>query len=134
MVRILCVEDETGLREDLVELLEDEGYEVAAVANGAEALDLLATFRPDLVISDCLMPVMTGAEMLQAIRNSYPDFAATPTIFLSAHAQKAHIEEGLEVGAAAYLAKPVDYEKLLTTIAEVVGMDRGSRTNCGKDD
>jgi CheY-like chemotaxis protein len=120
MTKILCVEDETGLREDLVEALEDEGYEVAAASNGVEGLQMLVRFMPDLIISDCLMPVMTGAEMLQKIRREYPDFADIPVVFLSAHARKEEIEAGMEVGADAYMSKPVDYDELLVTIARIL--------------
>jgi CheY-like chemotaxis protein len=119
MIKILCVEDEADLREVLVEILEEEGFKVAAAANGAEGLQMLVSFEPDLVISDCLMPVMTGAEMLQKIRSEQPPFATLPVIFLSAHARKAQIEEGMEVGADAYVSKPVDYAELLTVIARL---------------
>ncbi len=138
MIKILCVEDEADLRDDLVEALDDEGYEVAVASNGAEGLQMLVTFKPALIISDCLMPVMTGAEMLQKIRSEYPAFKAIPVIFLSAHARKEQIEEGMDVGANAYMSKPVNYEELLATIAEIfegggpspsVVHDNGCNTN-----
>lgn len=116
MTRILCVEDEVDLRDDLVEFLEDEGFEVAAASNGAEGLEKLVSFKPDMIISDCLMPVMSGAEMLAKLRKEHPDFASTRFIFVSAHGEKQQIEKGLEVGADAYLAKPVSYESLLACI------------------
>jgi CheY-like chemotaxis protein len=116
MFKILCVEDEADLRQDLVEVIEEEGYEVAAASNGAEGLRELVRFKPDLVISDCLMPVISGAEMLRKIRTGCKDFATVPVIFLSAHARKEQIEEGIDIGANCYIAKPVDYTVLLRTI------------------
>lgn len=116
MTKILYVEDESDLREDLLEELEEDGYEVAWAPNGAEGLRLLETFKPDLVISDCLMPVMTGVEMLKRIRAVESSLRATPFIFLSAHADKKHVEEGLGLGADGYVTKPVDYGTLVQKI------------------
>ena len=123
MHKVLCVEDEQDLREDLIEVLEDEGYEVASAANGAEALELLGVFTPDLIISDCMMPVMSGTEMLQKIRQEHAELAKVPFVFLSAHARKEQIERGMESGADAYLAKPVDYEDLLKQVEALLRSD-----------
>jgi DNA-binding response OmpR family regulator len=130
MIKILYVEDESDLREDLIEELQEDGFEVAWAPNGAEGLRMLGTFKPDLVISDCLMPVMTGIEMFKEMRARYPDFASTPFIFLSAHAQKEHIEEGLGAGANGYLTKPVDYAKLLKAIRAICDEDPDALARC----
>ncbi|MGF1630825.1 MAG: response regulator [Kiloniellaceae bacterium] len=122
MFKILCVEDEVDLRQDLVEMIEENGYEVASASNGAEGLLTLVRFEPDLVISDCLMPLVSGAEMLRKIRTELSDFSTIPVIFLSAHARKEQIEERMEIGASRYLAKPVDHIELLRVIAEVLGI------------
>lgn len=116
MTKILYVEDESDLREDLIEELEEDGYEVAWAPNGAEGLRLLESFNPDVVISDCLMPVMSGIELLQHIRASDSPLRATPFIFLSAHADRKHVEEGLGLGADGYVTKPVDYDTLVEKI------------------
>jgi len=120
MAKILCVEDEADLREDLMEVLEEEGYEVAVASNGGEGLHLLAEFNPDLILSDCLMPVMNGIEMLQAIRAGDTKAAETPIVFISAHAQKSHIEAGIETGAQHYFTKPVDYSELIRVIRSIL--------------
>lgn len=122
MFKILCVEDEVDLRQDLVELIEENGYEVASASNGAEGLQTLVRFEPDLVISDCLMPLVSGAEMLRKIRTELSGFSTIPVIFLSAHARKEQIEESMGIGASRYLAKPVDHIELLRVIAEVLGI------------
>src|SRR3546814_14571476 len=67
-------------------------------------------FRPDLVISDCLMPVMTGIEMFTEMRTRFPELDFVPFIFLSAYAQKEQVELGIGIGASRYITKPVDYE------------------------
>src|SRR3546814_5180838 len=112
MISILYVEDEADLRADLIEALEEDGFNVAWAANGAEGLKQLARFRPDLVISDCLMPVMTGIEMFTEMRTRFPELDFVPFIFLSAYAQKEQVELGIGIGASRYITKPVDYEVL----------------------
>lgn len=136
-MKILYVEDESDLREDLIEELEEDGYEVAWAPNGAEGLQLLETFKPDLVISDCLMPVMTGIQMLERIRASDSPLRATPFIFLSAHADRKHVEEGLGLGADGYVTKPVDYDTLIEKIEslckrEPEGVLRTLRSTIGR--
>jgi two-component system response regulator AtoC len=118
MTRILYVEDEADLREALAEELQEDGFDVLAASNGEEGLQLLASFRPDLVITDWLMPRMTGIELIREMRTALPDFALTPVIFLSAYSAKPHIDEAMAAGACHYITKPVDYAKLLRAIAE----------------
>lgn len=125
MTRILYVEDEADLREALTEELAEDGFEVLSAANGEEGLQLLAGFRPDLVITDWLMPRMTGIELIREMRTALPDFALTPVIFLSAYSAKPHIDEAMAAGACHYITKPVDYAKLLSAIAEF------SESSCG---
>lgn len=125
MAKILCVEDEDEIRADIVEELMDAGHEVLAASNGLEGLQAVADFRPDLIISDCLMPKMTGLEFFQALRRDYPDFAKVPFVFLSAHADKSHVAEGMALGANVYLTKPVDYDKLLMVVNAL--LDHGTR-------
>ena len=121
MIKVLCVEDEEDLREDLIEELAEDGFAVAAAANGLEGLRKLVSFKPDLVICDCLMPVMTGTEMLKEIHANYPQFTSVPFIFLSAHAERSHVDEGIAIGASRYITKPVDYEELLKLITKLCG-------------
>ncbi len=115
--KILCIEDEQCLLEDLVEELEDAGYEVFAGKNGKEGLDLIKSKSPDLVLCDMMMPVMDGPQVLSQMR-LLPDKAAdTPFIFLTAKATTGDIIEGKNLGADDYLTKPVDYDLLLATLS-----------------
>ena len=118
MIKILYVEDEADLREALSEELEEDGFDVQSACNGEEGLRMLARFRPDLVITDWLMPRMTGIELIRVMRTTLPDFALTPVIFLSAYSAKAHVDEAMAAGACRYITKPVDYDELLRAIAE----------------
>lgn len=118
MIRVLCVEDETELRDTLLEVLEEEGYEVMSAANGSEAIQLMAAFRPDVIVTDWLMPVMNGIEMIRALRAGGLPLARTPVIVVSAHAAATEIDTALAMGACRYLTKPVDFDVLLAAIID----------------
>lgn len=120
MAKILCVEDEPEIRADLVDDLVDIGHTVASAANGKEGLEVAVTFCPEIIVCDCLMPVMTGLEMFSALREDYPEFDSIPFVFLSAHAEKSHKEIGLQAGADAYLTKPIDFDRLQEVIKNLL--------------
>ena len=128
MAKILCVEDEDEIRADLVEELVDAGHEVFAASDGMEGLKAVSEFRPDLILSDCLMPKMTGPELLRALRQDLPEFAETPFLFLSAHADESHVEEGLGLGADGYLKKPVDFDHLIEKVESLLVARRAGAT------
>ncbi len=114
--RILLVEDDTGIRESVLELLELEGYRVAAVANGADALDWLAReAAPDVLLVDLVMPVMSGAELLARVRAD-PRLAAVPAVLMTAAIPSA----ASPVPAAdALLPKPFELDALLEVVARL---------------
>lgn len=116
MARILCVEDDADIRGDLVEELADAGHEVIEAANGAEGLRAILRHRPDLVLCDCLMPVMSGTEMLAVLRRDHRQFDDTPFVFYSANTNQADVRERLALGAQAYLTKPADFDDLQETL------------------
>lgn len=120
MARILYVEDEPDIRSDVVEELVDLGHTISAAADGREGLQMALDFRPDIILCDCLMPGMTGPEMVRALHDGYPEFKSVPVVFLSAHADPAHQEEGLAAGARAYLTKPVDFDELEGVLGELL--------------
>lgn len=127
MTRILCVEDESDIREVLLEVLEEEGFDVAGAANGAEALRMLHSFRPDLVITDMLMPVMSGVEFIMEMRKAGAPFDVTPIIVLSAYNAQAQVDEALAAGACRYLTKPVAFDSLLRNIFDLATLQDGER-------
>lgn len=116
MAKILCIEDEPALLEDLAEELRDTGYEVFEAKDGEAGIESIQSEHPDLVLCDMTMPKMGGKDILAAVRKLQNDVANTPFIFLTAKATKEDIIEGQRLGADGYLTKPVDYELLLATV------------------
>lgn len=113
--QILLVEDEADLRTNLVELLELKKYSVVAAENGQQALDFLEKLDIDLIVSDILMPGMSGYELLQKVRGKL-DYANLPFIFLSAKVSKEEIRQGMEGGAEDYLTKPIKAAELFQAV------------------
>ena len=116
MTRILCIEDEAALREDIVEELNDAGYETFEAANGSIGYDAILAHRPDLVLCVVNMPDMNGYELLTKLRETNEEFDDVPFVFLSALADRKDIIAGKKLGADDYLTKPVDFEMLLVTV------------------
>lgn len=119
MATILVIEDERLLRENLLSLLEFEGYSVLEAEDGQRGLDLATEHHPDLVICDIAMPVMDGYEVLSHLRN-VPETRGIPLIFLTARAGKTAIKEGLESGAISYITKPFSFADLLGAIRSIL--------------
>lgn len=113
---ILVVEDEESLLLGLKELLEiaSEKYDltVLTAANGQQGLAKLSQHKPDLIISDIMMPVMDGLVFLQNVRQN-PDWIHIPFIFLTAKGERHDIHRGLSKGAEIYITKPYDSDELL---------------------
>lgn len=115
MKRVLVVEDETDSLEMMQYLLESEGYHVVGVANGRAALGALADIHPDLIITDVMMPYMSGDELISEIRKD-PSLQSIPVLVMSAG-------EGGEVArrfAAEFLRKPLDIDVLLNTVRRLI--------------
>ena len=114
MKRVLIVEDDEDLREMMATLLDLEGFETVAAPNGAVALELLDPCV-DAIVLDLMMPVMDGWEFRRR-QMSHPAAADIPVIVVSAvHAQR----HGDTVPCAAHLVKPVDFDRLVRTLASV---------------
>lgn len=113
---ILCIEDEKHLRRDIADELAEAGYAVIEACSGEEALELLRTLRPDLILCDISMPGLDGYQVLAATREKGPDFADIPFVFLTALGNPREVIEGKRRGADDYLIKPIDYDLLLATV------------------
>jgi CheY-like chemotaxis protein len=113
---ILVVEDDAGIRDALVDTLEDEGYRVTAAANGVDAFrHLQHDPRPCLILLDLMMPVMTGWEFLTRIRHQQ-DLATIPIVILSAVAE---FQRGRPSFAdLLMLPKPVSVDELLAVVQQ----------------
>jgi len=109
MEKVLIVDDEENARIGLKKLLSREGYQVAAVANGFEALDHLDQDTVDLVITDINMPEMNGLVFLRELNRSYP---TTSVIMVTAYGGVESYLEAMNLGAFEYLNKPVKLDEL----------------------
>ena len=111
--RIVIAEDEAIIRLDLRETLEEEGYQVVGdCGRGDEAVELVKNQKPDVVILDIKMPVMTGLEAAKLIA----DTKICPIVMLTAFSQREIIEQARDAGALAYLVKPFQKSDLVPAI------------------
>lgn len=111
----LVVEDNAVNRELVTAMLEASGYEVLQAEDGSQALAVLGTRKPDVVLLDLQMPVMDGRETLRHIREN-PNWRYLPVIACTAFAMQGNREEILDVGFDGYLAKPISRADLLQAI------------------
>ena len=113
MPRILVVDDDKQVLHVLTEYLEKSGHEVSPVLSGPLALASYATFHPDLVLLDLLMPGMNGMVVLRRLREYNPDL---PVVVLTAVADETIAREAIDEGARDYITKPIQWEQLETLL------------------
>jgi CheY-like chemotaxis protein len=114
--RVLLVEDDDHLRETLHELLSGAGYEVIGAENGLEALDWLSRLSVNVIVTDLLMPVMGGHELIRRVRESAA-WNAIPILLLSGYADLAPYRD---LPVEGVLLKPFDLAELLTRIQQMI--------------
>ena len=117
MDKVLLVDDESAITDNLAPFLERSGFAVAVATDGEDALGKVASFAPDLVVSDILMPRMDGREMLRQLRRA-GDW--TPVILLTQVGESTERAMALEEGADDYLNKPFDPHELVARIRAVM--------------
>lgn len=105
MPKVLVVDDDTAILKLISVILSRAGHEVRTAAHPVEALDLLKVFTPDLIISDVVMPYMTGLEFLERLRED-SKLSRVPFMLLSSHAERSDVRRGMNLGADDYLPKP----------------------------
>jgi two-component system, chemotaxis family, chemotaxis protein CheY len=110
--RVLVVDDDPDILATVEHILRVEGYRVLSARNGQEALAVLDTVQPDLIILDLMMPVMDGWEFSQRLRNHAA--AATPVLVVSAD-RDIH-RKASAIAAQAYIAKPFDIDDLIRAV------------------
>ncbi len=115
MTKVLVIEDERYLLEDITELLQYTDFEVQGVNNGKQGLRVAQEYTPDLIICDVMMPDVDGYYVLEEIRSN-PETANIPFIFLTAKADRNSVRQGMELGADDYLTKPFTSAELLGAI------------------
>ncbi|MFB8790069.1 MAG: response regulator [Potamolinea sp.] len=115
MTKILVIEDEESVRENILELLEVEGFNAISAENGLIGLAKAQQQHPDLILCDIRMPELDGYGVLTALR-AEPTTARIPFMFLTAKAAKSDLKRGIELGANAYITKPFALTELLKAI------------------
>jgi len=117
--RILVVDDEKDLVDLVTYNLEKEGYTVLKAYDGEEALKIIRTGKPDLVLLDLMLPGIQGLEICRMVRNA-PETAVLPIIMLTAKGEEVDKVLGLEMGADDYVAKPFSVRELLARVRAVL--------------
>lgn len=118
MLRALVADDSRVFREWVSGLLRERGVDVVEAANGREALDRTLEARPQLLVIDALMPLLSGFDVLKALRDDEPDYR--PTVFLVTAVYKSRRWEGearRQFGVAEYLEKPIELAPFLAALA-----------------
>ncbi len=113
--KILVVDDDRTITDLLKKYLEKNGYEVIAINEASEGLELAMTRKPDLIVLDVMMPIINGFNFCRLVK-AEEDTRDIPIILLTSRNKMKDIEIGLEMGAEAYLIKPLNIEELIKTI------------------
>jgi len=116
--KILAVDDEPSIVRLIQINLEKQGYQVITAYDGKEALEKIASERPDMVVLDVMMPYMDGFEVLRTLRKE-PATRELPVIMLTAKAQDADVYTGYKDGADSYLTKPFNPRELISFVQRI---------------
>ncbi len=117
--KILIVDDEPNIVISLEFLMKKEGFEVAVAGDGEEALSKAASFAPDLVLLDVMMPKKSGFEVCEALRAD-PGKAGLRIVMLTAKGRETEVAKGLALGANAYVTKPFSTKDLVAKVKEML--------------
>ena len=118
--KVIIVDDDRDTREMLTLALELEGFEVGQAANGLRLISAMHVDRPDVILLDVMMSWIDGFELCRAIKKN-PTFADIPVIFVSARKGPEDERAGLAAGAHDYFTKPLDMDRLIGRIREILG-------------
>ena len=124
MAKILIADDEKYIRlllEQALEEITDQGVELLFAVNGQEALDMIRKEKPELVFLDLMMPKLTGIEVCDAVKNKL-DIRDSYIVMLTAKCQAGDMQQGLKIGADAYMSKPFDLDEIIEITKQVLGI------------
>ncbi|MFB2924232.1 response regulator [Aerosakkonema funiforme] len=124
--RILVVDDNPDLRSYVSRVLQASGFEVLTARDGAEGFGVAKANHPDLIVTDLMMPMVSGLEMIRMIREQQ-DLKGTPIILLTAKVDEDTRIEGTELGADIYLAKPFNDRELLAAVRNLLELKQNER-------
>jgi DNA-binding response OmpR family regulator len=119
--KILIVDDEPNIVISLEFLMKKEGFEVAVANDGEDALAKVASFCPDLVLLDVMMPRKSGFEVCEALRAD-PARSSLKIVMLTAKGRDTEVAKGLAIGADAYMTKPFSTKELLAMVKAMLGI------------
>ena len=115
-MRILVVDDDQMMLAAISKKLEENDYMVSTTTDAVEALKILSDEKIDLVISDVIMPCISGLTFLSMLKNFY--YSKVPMILISSYNQDAILQKAQNLGASYFIAKPIDYDHLILKIRE----------------
>ena len=115
MAKVLVIEDDSHIWKIIEYRLAKEKHELVWASDGLKALELLETIKPDLIISDIMVPYMDGIQILKKIKQE-DKLKDIPVIMLTSKAQEKDIVKGLELGAQDYMAKPFSPSELILRV------------------
>lgn len=119
MKKILIVDDEPNIVMSLEYTFKKNNYQVFIARDGQEALDIVKTVFPDVIILDVMMPMVDGYATLEQIKKDV-NLNHSKVIFLSAKNKESDIEKGLSLGADAYMTKPFSIKKIVDQVSELL--------------
>jgi DNA-binding response OmpR family regulator len=122
MKRILVVDDELGARTLIGIMLDRGGFEVLKAADANEALSILDSDKPDLIILDIMMPGMDGFELCRKIRENSAT-SDLPVLILSTRGDAESVMRGMDAGATDYLPKPILHHDLVAKVRHLLNLD-----------
>ncbi|MFH1282969.1 MAG: response regulator [bacterium] len=117
--KILVVEDESDIAENIVVRLEAEGYNTIYASNGKSAIDSSLEEKPDLILLDIMLPKLDGIEVCKVLK-SKSKLKNVPILMLTSLNAVGDVEKAFQAGANDYLAKPFEYDRLLSKIRKLL--------------
>jgi DNA-binding response OmpR family regulator len=121
MTKILVAEDDPMTLQLIKFKLQQNGFVIVTAKDGEAAFNLVQTEKPDLVILDCMMPLLDGFEVLHRMKET-PALKSIPVVMLTARTQDSDMQRGLELGAADYVIKPFSPTELLNRVRKILGL------------
>jgi len=118
-LKVLVVDDEIHIVQVVAIKLRNNGFDVITCENGAQALEIVSNAKPNVIVTDFQMPVMTGLELVENLRNQ-PDTAEIPVVMLTARGFAIEDRQKEELNISACLSKPFSPRELLQSVEEVL--------------
>ena len=118
--KILIVDDEVNIVISMEFLINQAGYELQIARDGEEAMEKVASFQPDLILLDVMMPKINGFEVCRRVRAN-PTWQDTKIIMLTAKGREVEVTKGLALGADSYIIKPFSTKELMSEVKQILG-------------